>query len=114
MKRLIALADTHLKSWNLLKKLLELMDEADFVVHAGDFVTYPVYLNQFHDLRYKALELDVDVLLFGHLHRFVSEEVRRGGKLLLLSAPEAQHSRGCLLQTVRRLLMIEKLRSYTT
>lgn len=132
MKRLIALADTHLRSWNLPEKLLELMDDADFVVHAGDFVSYSVYkkfseyklyavygndddkrikeeterelvfevegvrfglvhkgnyLNQFHDLGYKALELGVDVLIFGHLHRFVSEEIRRNGRAVLLLCP---------------------------
>ncbi len=40
------------------------------VVHRGN------YLNQFHDLGYKALELGVDVLVFGHLHRFVLERLR--------------------------------------
>ncbi|MFN3384461.1 MAG: YfcE family phosphodiesterase [Archaeoglobaceae archaeon] len=41
------------------------------VVHAGN------YTNEFHDLIYKAMELGVDVLIFGHLHRFVIE--RRKG-----------------------------------
>lgn len=41
------------------------------VVHAGN------YLNDFHDLLYKAMELEVDVLIFGHIHRFVIEK-RRG------------------------------------
>jgi len=32
------------------------------------------YLNQFHDLGYKAKELGVDFLIFGHIHRFVLEK----------------------------------------
>ena len=37
------------------------------LVHQGN------YLNQFHDLGYKARELGVDFLIFGHIHRFVLE-----------------------------------------
>jgi len=127
MKKIIAVADTHIMSWDLPKKLVELMEEADIVIHAGDFVSHSVYkkfsrcyelravfgnddddgikeelteelvfevegikfgivhqgnyINQFHDLGYKAMELDVDVLVFGHIHRFVVEEVR--GRLLI-------------------------------
>ncbi len=126
MKRFIAVADTHLNEWRVPEKLIELMEGADFVVHAGDFDKYPVfkkfsdyelyavqgnsddekikeelekecvfdvesvkvgvvhrgnYINHFHDLGYKAMEMDVDVLIFGHLHRFVLEEAR--GKLLV-------------------------------
>ena len=44
-------------------------------VHKGN------YLNEFDDLAYKAMEMDVDVLIFGHLHRLVVEEIR--GVLLL-------------------------------
>ncbi|AAB89070.1 metallophosphoesterase [Archaeoglobus fulgidus] len=133
MKRILAVADTHLKEWNLPEKLIELMEGADFVVHAGDFESYKVYkkfsdyelyavagnsdddkikeeldeelvfevegvrfglvhkgnfINQFHDLGYKAMELGVDVLVFGHLHRFVLEEVR--GKLLVCPGSPTQ------------------------
>lgn len=38
------------------------------LVHQGN------YLNQFHDLGYKARELGVDFLIFGHIHRFVLEK----------------------------------------
>ncbi|MEM0353036.1 MAG: YfcE family phosphodiesterase [Archaeoglobaceae archaeon] len=41
------------------------------VVHSGN------YVNDFHDLIYRAMELEVDVLIFGHLHRFVIEK-RKG------------------------------------
>ncbi|WP_456329287.1 YfcE family phosphodiesterase [Archaeoglobus sp.] len=133
MKRIIAVADTHLREWELPEKLLEMMENSDIVVHAGDFETYEVYkkfseyelyavygnsdeeavrrelereltfevegvrfglihkgnfINQFHDLGYKAMELDVDVLIFGHLHRFVLEEVR--GKLLVCPGSPTQ------------------------
>ncbi len=121
MKRIVAVADTHLESWKIPEKLAELMDNADIVIHAGDFDRYAIYrrfadyelvavagnedderikeelpevatfrvdrikigivhkgnyLNHFHDLGYKALELGVDVLVFGHLHRFVLERLR--------------------------------------
>lgn len=125
MKRILAVADTHLRGWKLPEKLLKMMEDADIVVHAGDFESYEVYrkfsgyelyavygnsddeavrqeleevtfevegvsfglihkgnfINQFHDLGYKAMELGVDVLIFGHLHRFILEEVK--GKLLI-------------------------------
>ena len=57
-----------------LKKMLphELKFEVEGVrfglVHKGN------YLNQFHDLGYKAKELGVDFLIFGHVHRFVLEK----------------------------------------
>lgn len=57
----------------------ELKDVAKFsvgrfkfgVIHRGN------YLNDFHDLIYRAMELKVNVLIFGHLHRFVIEK-RKG------------------------------------
>ncbi len=121
MKNIIAVADTHLDSWKIPEKLSELIDNADMIIHAGDFDTYSVYrkfakydlvavagnedeekvreelpdvatfevdgvkigvvhrgnyLNHFHDLGYRALELGVDVLVFGHLHRFVMERIK--------------------------------------
>jgi hypothetical protein len=45
------------------------------VVHKGN------YLNEFDDLGYKAMELGVNVLIFGHIHRFVVKEI---GDVLLL------------------------------
>ncbi len=45
------------------------------VTHKGN------YLNEFHDIAYKAKELGVDVMIFGHVHRFIVEEM--GGKLLI-------------------------------
>jgi|Deesub1362B_J571_1020462.scaffolds.fasta_scaffold00055_112 hypothetical protein len=57
-----------------LKKMLpnELKFELEGVrfglVHQGN------YLNQFHDLGYKARELGIDFLIFGHIHRFVLEK----------------------------------------
>ncbi|WP_202320578.1 YfcE family phosphodiesterase [Archaeoglobus neptunius] len=121
MKKILAISDTHLKDWNIPERLDEMMNDADMLVHAGDFDSYAVYkkfsdydlvavagdsddekireelpdsavfevegvrfgvvhrgnyINQFHDLIYRAMELNVDVLVFGHLHRFVLEEVR--------------------------------------
>ncbi len=57
-----------------LKKLLP--EETTFevegvrfgVVHKGN------YLNEFYDLGYKAKELGVKVLVFGHIHRFVLQQ----------------------------------------
>ncbi|ADC66405.1 phosphodiesterase, MJ0936 family [Ferroglobus placidus DSM 10642] len=119
--RLLCLSDTHCeKLEDLPKKVLDLMDEVDLVVHAGDFtslslyeeierrkeifavrgnaddeelkkllpeeVTFEVegvrfgvvhrgnYLNEFYDLGYKAKELGVKVLVFGHVHRFVLQQ----------------------------------------
>jgi len=122
MKRVLAIADTHMKEWILPEKLSEMMENTDTIVHAGDFDLYPIYkkfnkyeliavagdsddekikdelpettvfeieglkfgvihkgnyINEFHDLGYKALELGVDVLIFGHLHRFILEKLRR-------------------------------------
>ncbi len=121
MKRIVAVADTHLKTWKIPEKLAKLMDDADAIIHAGDFDRYAVYrkfadyelvavagnedddrikeelpevatlkvdgvkigvthrgnyLNHFHDLGYRALELGVDLLVFGHLHRFVLERAK--------------------------------------
>jgi len=121
MKRIIAVSDTHLSDWALPKKLVELLDDADLVVHAGDFDGYRVYkkftsyelravkgnldddkikeelpaveifdvenvkfgvihkgnyLNDFSDLGYKALELGVNFLIFGHIHRFILEDFK--------------------------------------
>ncbi len=133
MKRIIAIADTHLDSWNLPEKLVELIEDADFVIHAGDFHSYSVYkkfadynlyavygnsdedkikdelldeivfeiegvkfglvhkgnyINQFHDLGYKAMEMKADVLVFGHLHRFVLEEIR--GRIIVCPGSPTQ------------------------
>lgn len=45
--RIIALADTHIKSGSLIeclpRELLELIKRADMVIHAGDFVTMQAY-----------------------------------------------------------------------
>ncbi|AGK61018.1 phosphoesterase, MJ0936 family [Archaeoglobus sulfaticallidus PM70-1] len=127
MTKIIAISDTHMDLWHPPKKLSELMDNADLIVHCGDFTKYEVYetlkkeydlfavrgnaddnrikkelpeltrfsveglkiglihqgnyLNRFDDLGYKAKEMSVDVLVFGHIHRFVVESV--GGKLLI-------------------------------
>ena len=43
MKKLILVSDTHLKEWNIPKRLEDLMKNSDFVVHAGDFDNYSVY-----------------------------------------------------------------------
>jgi len=40
------------------------------------------YLNNFDDLGYRARELGVDILVFGHIHRFVLEKM---GDVLLIS-----------------------------
>jgi len=121
MKKIIVVSDTHISEWKLPEKLLELMEDADLVVHAGDFDCYNVYkkfqsyelkavsgnmddkkikeelpevetfsvegvkfgvihkgnyLNDFSDLGYKALELNVNFLIFGHIHRFVLENFK--------------------------------------
>jgi len=127
MKRIIAISDTHLKEWKIPEKLEELMEKADYVVHAGDFNRYNVYkefakrydlravcgntddekikkelpealkfevedvkfgvvhkgnyLNDFSDLGYRAMELGVDFLIFGHIHRFFLEKL---GKVVVL------------------------------
>lgn len=123
---MIATSDTHLRKPEIPKKMLDLLESADLVVHAGDFDSYEVYekfsefklvavrgdsddpeiieslpeiaefklghyrfgvvhkgnyLNNFDDLLYKAMELDVDLLIFGHIHRFVFEKVK--GKAIL-------------------------------
>ncbi|RLI78355.1 YfcE family phosphodiesterase [Archaeoglobales archaeon] len=123
MKKIIVIADTHLSDWALPKRLEELMEDADLIIHAGDFDNYKVYkrfasyklkavkgntddekkikeelsevevfniegvrfgvvhrgnyLNEFSDLGYKALELGVNFLIFGHIHRFVLEDFNR-------------------------------------
>ena len=45
------------------------------LIHQGN------YLNYFDDLGYKAREMEVDVLIFGHIHRFHVEKI---GKVLLI------------------------------
>lgn len=119
--KIVAIADTHSKSLSELpKRLIELMDGADLVIHAGDFDSVELleemekrynllavygnsddeeikkrlketekikadkirigvvhrgnYLNNFDDLGYKAKELGVNLLIFGHIHRFVLEK----------------------------------------
>ena len=133
MKRILAIADTHLESWDIPEKLAEMMENVDIIVHAGDFDSYLVYrkfaeyeliavvgnsddekireelpeaatfevdgirfgvvhkgnyLNQYHDLGYRAMELGVDVLIFGHLHRFVLEELK--GRILVCPGSPTQ------------------------
>ncbi len=127
--RIVATADTHVtKIEELPNRLIELMDEADLVIHAGDFVSNELlkemekrynllavygnsddedvkrrlkqtekikvedvwigvvhrgnYLNNFDDLGYKAKELGVQLLIFGHIHRFVLENF---GDVIVLS-----------------------------
>ncbi len=46
------------------------------LVHKGN------YLNNFYDLGYRAKELGVNILIFGHIHRFVMEKL---GNILLIS-----------------------------
>ncbi len=122
MKKVLVVADTHLDAWKIPEKLRNLMDEADLIVHAGDFDTYKIYrkfsdyeliavagdsdderikeelpqvrtfkiegvkfgvihkgnyLNEFHDLGYRAMELGVNFLIFGHIHRFVLQDFKR-------------------------------------
>lgn len=119
--KLIVTADTHLRESKIPEKLLELIDDTDILIHAGDFVSYRVYeklsefnlvavrgdsddprileelpeiaefqigdfkiavvhkgnyINQFDDLVYRAMELDANLLIFGHLHRFVFEKIK--------------------------------------
>lgn len=45
------------------------------VIHSGN------YLNSFDDLFYKAMELDVHLLIFGHIHRFFFQRIK--GKAIL-------------------------------
>jgi hypothetical protein len=123
MKRdkIVLLADTHMKSWNPPPTLASLIDEAEIIVHAGDFTTEEVYevlkekelyavhgnsdtshlknrlpeqitfsfkditigvvhqgqlhLNDLTGLGYLAKEMGVDVLVFGHAHRFMLEQL---------------------------------------
>ncbi|NOY11621.1 MAG: metallophosphoesterase [Archaeoglobi archaeon] len=122
--KIIAVSDTHVRRFDELpERLVRLMDSADMVVHAGDFVSADVldeferryefvgvhgnsddaevkerlnetevfevegvkiglihrgnFINEFHDLGYKARELGVDLLVFGHIHRFVVERFGR-------------------------------------
>ncbi len=132
MKRILAIADTHVRDWDLPEKVLELMRNADYVIHAGDFDCYEVYrrfaeecelvavagdsddgrirselpsertfevegvkfgivhkgnyLNDFHDLGYKAMEMGVDFMIFGHVHRFVLDDAK-GVPLLCPGSP---------------------------
>ena len=124
---LLVLSDTHaFKLEDLPKTLLKKIEEADLVVHAGDFDTYEFYhelqrsanlkavagnsddyeiiqelpetlkfevgdfgvgvthmpiFDDFSDLIYKAKELEVDIMIFGHTHRPFLKEV--GGIVLL-------------------------------
>uniref|UniRef100_A0A7C3YMQ0 Phosphoesterase n=1 Tax=Geoglobus ahangari TaxID=113653 RepID=A0A7C3YMQ0_9EURY len=127
--RIVATGDTHVtKLLELPTRLIELMDEADLVIHTGDFVSNELleeiekrynllavygnsddekvkrklkqtekirvndvwigvvhrgnYLNNFDDLGYKAKELGVNLLIFGHIHRFVLENF---GDVIVLS-----------------------------
>jgi len=41
--KIIAIADTHMTKWEPPEKLLWLIEKADLIVHAGDFVSYEVY-----------------------------------------------------------------------
>lgn len=123
--RIIAVADTHIKSGsineNLPPALLKLMEGADMVIHAGDFVTWKAYeelshLSEFHAVQgnmdelmirkslprqkiievggvrvglvheaslsiqdftaagFLAREMEVNILIFGHIHKPVIEK----------------------------------------
>jgi len=127
--RIVATGDTHVtKMEELPERLIKLMDEADLVIHTGDFVSNKLldemekrynllavygnsddeevrrrlkqiekirvddvwigvvhrgnYLNNFDDLGYKAKEIGVHLLIFGHVHRFVLENF---GDVIVLS-----------------------------
>ncbi len=43
MKRILAVADTHLREWKLPEKLLEMLDNADIEVDAGGFGSCGAY-----------------------------------------------------------------------
>jgi putative phosphoesterase len=123
--KIIAISDTHIKSGSIIEALptvlVDLMKEADIVIHAGDFVTKQAYkeltgicrleavhgnmdevklknvlperkiikvddikigivheatlsINNMTGARYMAQEMDVDVLVFGHIHKPVIEK----------------------------------------
>jgi hypothetical protein len=40
------------------------------LIHSGN------YLNNFDDLGYKAREMEVDILVFGHIHRFLVKKIK--------------------------------------
>ncbi len=119
--RLLLMADTHMEKWNPPQTLQDLTQDADSIVHAGDFTSVEVYeklsefdlkavygnsddpelkkrlpeelifevdnvkigvvhegqlsINDFTGLGYLAKEMGVDVLVFGHAHRFVMEKL---------------------------------------
>ena len=50
------------------------------IVHKGN------YLHEFHDLGYKAMEMGVDFMIFGHIHRFVLDDAK-GIPLLCPGSP---------------------------
>lgn len=50
------------------------------LIHKGNF------MNEFHDVGYKAMELGVEFMIFGHIHRFVLEDAK-GIKLLSPGSP---------------------------
>ena len=124
MTRIIALSDTHMER-GLPERLVELAEGADFILHAGDFVSKEVYdsladlgrveavcgnsdspelkmllperkvidvdgvkIGLVHRASHSsgpgtellAREMEVDVLVYGHLHRPI---VERGNKLLI-------------------------------
>ncbi|NJD78115.1 MAG: metallophosphoesterase [Candidatus Methanoperedens sp.] len=122
--KIIAISDTHIKSGSLIKQLpgglVEMLRDADMVIHAGDFVTKFAYdelsrisrlvavhgntdevalkallpersvievegikigvvheaalsLHDTTGARYLAKEMDINILVFGHIHRPVIE-----------------------------------------
>ncbi len=122
--KIIAIADTHIKSGSIVKQLPEdlvrLIKDADMVIHAGDFVTKQAYdelcsicrleavhgnmdeeslkallperkvievegksigivheaalsLQDTTGVWYMAKEMDVDIMIFGHIHKPVIE-----------------------------------------
>jgi uncharacterized protein len=124
MTRIIALSDTHLEN-DLPEKIVDLVKDADLILHAGDFVELEVYdsladigrieavcgnadgpelrrilperriidvegtrIGLVHQAAHVlgpgvellAREMDVDILIFGHLHR---PYVQKGEKLLI-------------------------------
>ncbi len=125
---ILVISDTHARGMeDLPKTLIERMERADLIIHAGDFDTYDFYselrstakleavagnsdeyeitlelpetaridvegigigvthmpiFDDFSDLVYKAKELEVDLMVFGHTHR---PHLRVVGGVILLN-----------------------------
>jgi putative phosphoesterase len=122
MERIIALSDTHLKD-GLPQRLIDVLEGADIILHAGDFISLDVYESLAEQGRLEAVcgnadlpelrqrlparkvievegisiglvhmashsadltgaemmarEMDVSVLVFGHIHRPIIEKGKR-------------------------------------